>query len=134
MDVRNCRTCGRIFNYLSGAPICANCQKALNDKFDVVKEYIYKNPEASISEVAEIGEVSISQIHQWVREERLSFSERSSIGIDCENCGVTIKTGRFCKSCKDELSNNLRSAYPTTPVMNQKLRKDKEAKMRFLDN
>lgn len=133
MDVRNCRTCGRIFNYLSGPPICPNCQKALDEKFDIVKEYIYKNQNASVTEVASAGDVSVAQINQWIREERLSFSETSSIGIDCENCGTLIRTGRFCKSCKEELSRDLKAAYPTSPTINRN-KSSKDAKMRFLDS
>ena len=26
-DVRNCRKCGKIFNYIGGAPICPACRK-----------------------------------------------------------------------------------------------------------
>lgn len=133
MDVRNCKSCGRIFNYLSGAPLCPVCLKALEDKFDKVKEFVYKNPNSGISEVAEAGEVSISQINQWIRDERLSFSENSDIGIDCESCGRTIRTGRFCKSCKEGLTRDLQSAYPTRPVVNTYQQTDEKSKMRFLD-
>ncbi|HHT96594.1 MAG TPA: flagellar protein [Clostridiales bacterium] len=133
MDVRNCKSCGRIFNYLSGAPLCPGCLKILEDKFDKVKEFVYKNPNVGISEVAEAGEVSVSQINQWIRDERLSFSENSDIGIDCESCGTTIRTGRFCKSCKNGLTRDLQSAYPTRPAANTYQTTDEKSKMRFLD-
>ena len=39
MDVRNCKNCGKMFNYI-GKPICPSCEKMLEEKFQEVKEYI----------------------------------------------------------------------------------------------
>ena len=134
MDVRNCKTCGKLFNFVSGPPICAVCAKKLEDKFADVKEFIYNNPGAGMQEVSETFEVSTSQIQKWIREERLSFAEDSLVGIECENCGTNIKTGRFCKSCKDKLANNLSNVYKE--VEKPKINKDtnNNPKMRFFDN
>ena len=79
MDVRNCRGCGRLFNYLSGPSLCPNCIKDLDDKFQQVKAYIYDHKNASIQEVADDNEVSVQQLRQWVREEKLEFSEASPV-------------------------------------------------------
>lgn len=111
MEIKNCKNCGRIFNYFTGERICPICQKKLDDQFDKVKDYIYEHPGAGIKEVSKECDVSISQIRKWVREERLEFSEDSLVGIECENCGVSIRTGRFCLSCKSKLANDLNSAY-----------------------
>ena len=86
-----------------------------------------------MQEVSEVFEVSIAQIKQWIREERLSFAEDSMIGLDCESCGVTIKTGRFCKSCKEKLAKGFQNLYHK-PEPKQKPSDPKESpKMRFLD-
>jgi flagellar operon protein (TIGR03826 family) len=134
MDVRNCKSCGKLFNYISGPPICAGCTKKLEDKFAEVKEYIYNNPGAGMQEVSEAFEVSTSQIQKWIREERLSFSEDSLVGIECESCGNTIKTGRFCKSCKDKLATNLNNIYKEPEKPKKSKDTDANPKMRFLDN
>lgn len=108
MEVTNCRSCGKLFNYMgSGRPICEACASALEEKFFEVREYVRDHKEAGINEVAEANEVSISQIKQWIREERLAFSESSPVTMECENCGAPIKTGRFCKACKGNLANKL---------------------------
>ncbi len=104
MEVRNCRSCGRLFNYLSGPNICPVCREEVEKKFGAVKEYIRANPGASIPEIAEANEVSTSQIKQWIREERLQFADDSPIGIECEVCGTTIKTGKYCQACKEKLA------------------------------
>ena len=134
MEVRNCKGCGKLFNYLSGPPLCPSCAKALDLKFEEVKSYVYDHPRCDMQEVSDEMEVSISQIKQWIRDERLSFAEDSMIGIDCEGCGVTIKTGRFCKACKDKLTNGLSNLYkqPERPVQRQKDPKE-NPRMRYLN-
>lgn len=132
MDVRNCRGCGKLFNYIGGEQLCPTCLKDLDVKFETVKQYIYDNPSASIQQISEENEVSIAQLKRWIREERLSFSEKSMIGLNCENCGTMIRTGRFCQACKDKLANTLGSVYRTEPEIRSK---DPRAnpKMRFLN-
>lgn len=132
MDVRNCKDCGRIFNYLSGAPLCPTCMKKLDDKYSMVKEYIYDNPGASIQQVSEEKGVSVGQLKKWVREERLAFSEDSLVGIECENCGNMIRTGRYCNKCKDSMLNKLGNIYKE-PVEDVKKSYKDNPKMRFLD-
>lgn len=136
MEVRNCKGCGRLFNYLSGPPLCATCAQALDLKFEVVKEYVYDHPRVGMQEVSEELEVPISQIKQWIREERLAFAEDSMIGLECESCGATIKTGRYCKACKDKLSKGLSNLYSNEkPQTKQRSKDPKEnPRMRFLDN
>lgn len=133
MDVRNCKGCGKLFNYVSGPPLCATCMSALDAKFEEVKEYVYDHPGAGMQEVSDEFEIPISQIKQWIRDERLSFAEDSMIGLECEGCGITIKTGRFCKACKDKLAKGFTNLYPeeNPSVQLQKTSRDK-TKVTFL--
>ncbi len=135
MDVRNCRNCGRLFNYLSGVPLCPHCVRVLDDKFQKVKNYIYEHRDAGIQEVADENDVSVQQLRQWVREEKLQFSEASQVGLACESCGTMIRSGRYCKKCKEKLSNNLNSAYQKPQLQPEQPKKDtnSSARMRFLD-
>lgn len=57
--------------------------------------------------VAEELDVSVKQIRQWIREERLSLSVAGADGIVCETCGKPIRTGRFCEKCKNNMANAL---------------------------
>lgn len=133
MDVRNCKDCGRLFNYMSGPRICPECKKKLEDKFQEVKEYIRENPNAGVATVAEENDVSVQQIHQWVREERLIFSADSMVTIGCESCGAPIRTGRFCDKCKSKMINELDNVYKkNTVTLSPRKERDGE-KMRYLD-
>jgi RNA polymerase subunit RPABC4/transcription elongation factor Spt4 len=136
MNVRNCRKCKRLFNYVMGPMICPACKEELEAKFQEVKKYVQENTRTGIEDVAEACDVSPSQIQQWVREERLIFSEDSPIGIACERCGKIIRGGRYCPECKAAVTGDLRGAMgqmtkgtaPAAPVQSPS-----GARMRYLD-
>ena len=105
-------------------------------KDELVKDYIEDNPRADMREISENCDVSTRQIEQWIREERLSFSDDSPIGIACEVCGATIRTGRYCERCKNDLANRLGGMYGSrsSTVDADKIRERRDkARMRFLD-
>ncbi len=135
MDVRNCKGCSRLFNYIGGQPLCPECLKALDVKFDQVRDYVYDHPRAGMQQVAEENEVSVAQIKRWIREERLAFSDDAQVGLECEGCGKMVRTGRFCEACKAKYINDF-SAYarPKEEPKEPKIIKNAGAQMRFLDS
>ena len=82
MELKNCRNCKRLFNYITGEPLCGGCKNKLEEVFVVVKQYIRDNPGSNVEQVAEACEVSPRQIRRWVREERLTFSDDSLVGLE----------------------------------------------------
>ena len=135
MNLRNCSRCGKMFNYIGGQPICEPCKKALEEDFQNVKKYIEENPRADLKQIAEDNGVTTKQIQQWIREERLMFSEGSPLALTCEKCGERILTGRFCAKCKGTMANNLTNTFakPQPAVQQQPVKKETKAGMRFLD-
>lgn len=134
MNVTNCKSCGRLFNVISDSKICPDCQRKLEEKFQEVKEYLKDNPMSNIEVLSQECEVSVKQIKQWVREERLVFAEGSMEGIECEQCGKMIRTGRYCDECRVKITNNLRSGI-NVPVNEGPKKKERERdRMRFLQN
>lgn len=137
MEVKNCKGCGRLFNYLQGPPLCPACVKGLEEKFQQVKDFLRENPKAPLNVVSEENDVSVKQIKQWVREERLTFTEESQITLDCEGCGAKILTGRFCEKCKANLHNDLANAIkrPSVGTLAKPKGSTREKeRMRFLDS
>lgn len=135
MNIKNCRSCGRIFNYVAGAVICPACREGQEAKFQEVKEYVREHKGAGIAEVAEACEVEPAQIRQWLREERLEVTEDSAVFLNCEFCGAPIRCGRFCEKCKGSMKKDLQSVMPKQQVIQQPQRKkpeDANARMRFL--
>lgn len=136
MEVKNCKTCGRLFNYLGGPRICPACKEELEKKFQVVKDYIRDNPHSTMNDISKDNDVEVAQIQQWVREERLQFTADSPIKLSCENCGAPIRTGRFCEKCKREMANDLTNAFkrPEQPNPFAKKPRSESDRMRFLNN
>ena len=136
MNVKNCRGCGKIFNYITGPKLCPGCRQGLEEKFQRVKTYIRENPGVGIRQVSEECVVETSLINQWLKDERLELSESSSLLLNCESCGQPIRTGRYCDKCKMSMSQTLRSvmrgADSATPAAPARASKD-NAKMRFLN-
>jgi flagellar operon protein (TIGR03826 family) len=134
MNVRNCKKCGKLFNYVSGPPICPACREAMEEKFQEVKKYIQEHNNCSIPEVSEACDVTQNQIQQWLRDERLQLSEGSGITLYCEKCGAAILSGRFCEKCKNSMANELSSSIHKPEAPKPKPKKDTKdnPKMRFL--
>ena len=137
MNVRNCKSCGKLFNYITGAPVCPVCRQALEAKFQVVKQYIRDHKGVGIQEVSEACEVEPGQIRTWLREDRLEVTEDSALMLNCESCGAPIRSGRFCDRCKASMTNSFNSILSA----NKSVQKQEPAgnsktnpKMRYLDN
>lgn len=118
MELMNCRSCKKLFTYITGDKLCPNCKTELAKKYQDVKRCVEENPEMPATEVAEACEVSLKQIKKWVREGQLEFADDSLAGIECERCGKQIHNGRFCKDCAGGLEIAMKTGFwvdaPTT--------------------
>ena len=137
MDVRTCRKCKKLFNYMTGPVICPVCREKMEDEFKTVKAYIEDNPKVDIRTVSEECEVDVSQIRQWIREERLEFASDSSVGLNCDRCGKMIKTGKYCPECKAAMqktfSNAISVGHGTASSASKPAPEKTGPKMRFLE-
>ena len=98
MDVRQCGRCKKLFQY-QGAQLCPACVLELDEKFNLVRNYIYENPAATLDGICESTGVEAMLIHRWLREGRLILSYESEAMLTCENCGKPLRTGRYCEDC-----------------------------------
>lgn len=110
-DVRNCRRCNKIYNYIGGAPICPECKQQDEVNFKRVKEYLYEHPKSSLFDVSKELEISVQQIKAYLKEGRLEIvGENGNMFLECERCGKSISTGRFCNDCAKEVTDDFKSA------------------------
>lgn len=134
-EVRNCSRCGRIYNYIGGAPLCPACRDKDEEEYKKVKEYLYKYPGASLSEVSAQLEVSVEKIKRFLKEGRLEIiGEEGNMFLECENCGKAIRTGRFCDECERDMKRNFQSTAKDISARREEEEKAKESKfkMRYL--
>ena len=109
MELKNCVKCGRAFAYVD-SDLCSRCGGGDEDDFKKVKLYLYDHPGANVVEVSEETGVSEKQILRYLRENRIEIIEEDNLLLDCERCGVSIRSGRFCDKCTAELQRELTQA------------------------
>ena len=112
MGAKNCARCGRIFNHLAGPPLCHACREDDEKAFERVKEYLFEYPGASMTEVATALELPLGKIKRFLKEGRLEIKEGSNFILECERCGVSIKSGKYCEVCSHDLAFELKSGSP----------------------
>lgn len=134
-DVRNCKRCGKIYNYIGGIPLCHACREADEQDFKRVKEYLYENPGATLSEVSTVLEISVEKIKAYLKEGRLEIiGEDANVVLECENCGKSIKTGRFCDECTKSLAKGFdATAKQMKDSISQFEASQKAVSMRYLN-
>ncbi|BCN29740.1 hypothetical protein [Anaeromicropila herbilytica] len=131
MKINACRICKKLFNDYNDHEICPVCEKNYAEEskrikesklikkqrlmailtynvesdghgYEEVKEYINTHPTANLIQISKETKVSSSAIVNWVREDRLQFSEDSKEAwLTCECCGNKIPSGRFCIRCRN---------------------------------
>jgi flagellar operon protein (TIGR03826 family) len=109
-DVRNCRRCGRIYNYIGGAPLCQACKEKDEEDFKRIKQYLYDNPKASVTQVSTELDISVDKIKRFLRDGRLEIADDDgNMILECEACGKSIKSGRYCQECERALASGFRN-------------------------
>lgn len=111
MDINlgNCPRCGKLFakNFRD---ICPACVKDIEREYELCLEYLRAEKTATIQEVSEATDVSIRQITKFIREGRISIANNPNMMYPCEVCGVLIREGNMCDSCRSRLARDLSAA------------------------
>lgn len=119
MNVRNCKECGKIFQYDGISKLCYQCRREDDENYKKVREYLYEHPRAALVTVSEETEVSEDSILRYLREGRLEIvGDSPGLVLDCERCGKSIRTGRYCNECANEIDKGMKSGF-------EKLSKDR---------
>ena len=125
MDIKNCRKCGKIFAY-DGHKTCRSCRKVEEEEFQKVKGYIYENPGTTVQEISKETEVSVQKIMRYLREGRLLLTDdNQNLVLDCERCGKSIKTGKYCDGCVEALEKGFKGISSTKNGKTKKYNKNK---------
>ena len=99
-----------MFQYVTGSVLCPVCRKKDDEEFEKVRNFLRDFPGANMQEVSDNTGVSPGKISRWLKEERLEVSEGSPVALNCESCGVRIRSGRFCLDCSRSLAREMINA------------------------
>lgn len=109
-EIRYCKGCRKIFQYVSGPVLCPVCKKIDDEEYEKVRTFLRDFPGANMREVSDNTGVSPNKISRWLRDGRLEVSEDSPVALNCEKCGVRIRSGRFCVECSKGLAKEMITA------------------------
>lgn len=103
MELINCKECGKLFSS-GGQKVCPDCRQSEEEKFQLVKEFLWDNPNSTVKKVSEETGVEEELIIKFMREDRLA-SEGLMVdySLKCKRCGAEIKSGLFCESCRSKM-------------------------------
>jgi hypothetical protein len=99
-----------MFSSRNGQLFCSKCRPNDDDDFRIVREYVYDHPNSTVRDVHEATEVPEELILKFLRQGRLTLKD-DGVGLECERCGTSISSGRFCDNCAYELKNGFQNAF-----------------------
>jgi len=109
-ELKNCRSCGRMFSSKEGQEFCSKCRLEVEDHFKIVREFVYDNPGSTVKQVEDGTGVPREEILEYLREEKLELKQEST-ALHCQRCGKAIKSGRMCTTCAHELKKGFSKAF-----------------------
>ncbi|KAA8785569.1 flagellar protein [Paenibacillus polysaccharolyticus] len=109
MNLGNCPRCGKLYA-LNFRDVCSNCIKEMEQEYQICVDYLRENKGANIQELSDATEVSIKTITKFIREGRISIENAPNMMYPCEVCGMLIREGHMCDSCRTRLTKDLAGA------------------------
>lgn len=109
-EVRDCPTCGSLFNYTGIREVCVTCANNEEKMYEEVYRFLRRreNRAATIERIVEVTGVTETLLHKWVRIGRLQPALFPNLGYPCDHCGKLTTQGKLCESCTAELKSELR--------------------------
>lgn len=106
--VSNCPRCGRLY-VRSHQSLCPACIEKREKDFILCRDYLRDHPETGMKELSEETGVDVREIIQFIVEGRLILTkENKNMFYACERCGNPIRTGRWCTSCANRFTSEVR--------------------------
>ncbi|TFD95784.1 TIGR03826 family flagellar region protein [Jeotgalibacillus sp. R-1-5s-1] len=109
-ELRNCPKCDAIFNFNGLRDVCPSCHKQEEELFEIVYRFLRQreNRAATMERIEEVTGADSSLLYKWVRKRRLHPAQFPGLGYPCDNCGTLITQGKLCRTCTDNIKNDLK--------------------------
>lgn len=111
-ELKNCKICGKVYPSNEFANVCPNCTEHNENEFDIIREYLYTHPNASIYEVATNLDITINKIKHFLRDGRIEIVEKDNHFLACQTCGKSIHSGWYCDDCLKQSKYDSNPNYP----------------------
>jgi hypothetical protein len=98
-ELKNCSICGKVYQSNEFTNVCTNCVEHEENEFEIIREYLYTHPLASIYEVATNLDLTINKIKHFLRDGRIEVVEKNNQFLSCKTCGKPIHSGWYCEDC-----------------------------------
>ncbi len=109
IECEQCR--GKVIYVGGGRYRCEVCGSESLDDFGKVKEYLEKHGPTPALIVSEATGVYPEIIEMFLKKGKLEIPEGSRYYLKCEKCGCSIRYGRFCPSCVNDLAGSIRAMF-----------------------
>ena len=108
-EVQNCPTCNGIFNYTGVRDICPMCAREEDKMYEKVYRFLRRggNRSSTVEKIVLETGVTTTLLYKWVRKGHLQPVQFPNLGYPCDSCGELIAKGKLCKSCTNNLRDEL---------------------------
>ena len=105
---RDCEKCGGVMVFKGlGEYQCEDCGELAYDDYGKVRNYIEAHKGATAAQIEDAIGVSQRSIRRLLKEGRLEVAEGSRAFLQCELCGKSIRSGRYCSDCEVKMHRRL---------------------------
>lgn len=105
---RLCEKCGGVMVFQGlGEYRCEDCGELAYDDYGKVRAYIEEHRGATAAQIEEAIGVSQKTIRRLLKDGRLEVAEGSRTFLQCEICGKTLRSGRYCPECEMKVHRNI---------------------------
>ena len=104
--VAHCPSCGKVFQK-NLRNMCMDCASVLDKQYDDVDRYLVRNRQSTTDEVSQATGVPVKQIHEWIRQNRISLYGFPNLTDSCDMCSGPTRQGHLCSSCSTKLKSDI---------------------------
>ena len=107
-----CERChGKVYFVGNGKFVCKSCGYENLDDFGKVRAFMQQYGDATPLFISQSTGVCIEIVELFLEQGRLNIPRDSSYYLECETCGCSIRSGRFCSFCVQEVAGSIKNMF-----------------------
>lgn len=107
-----CEACdGKMIYDGHGIYHCSDCGKEALDDYGKIRKYLEEHGSDTAVAVARETGVDLGIVSMFLKDGRIEIPNGSSLFIKCRRCGCSLRFGRYCRECTQEMAGGLSNAF-----------------------